>query len=161
MSTLRGPGDAELLNVTIEQWAKGWQLESAPPQIEHQPETDATGNSHWLIRLRGDEKDVITVWLTLRQRTVYFETEVISAPEENLVELYRYLLVKNFSIRGVQLAIGPEAGIYLVASVPLGQVDADVLDELLGAVLASVDEIFPTAMSLGHASHYRRRPRNR
>ena len=66
------------------------------------------------VRLRGEEKDVITLWLSLRQRTVHVETEVMPAPEENREALYRYLLVKNADLRDLHLAIGPEDGIYLV-----------------------------------------------
>jgi hypothetical protein len=80
------------------------------------------------------------------------------APEENREALYRYLLVKNAELRDLHLAIGPEDGIYLVAQVPIGEVTFERLDELVGATVHYVDEIFPTAMSMGLASLYRRRP---
>ena len=44
------------------------------------PEPDDRGHFHWLIRLRGEEKDFITLWLSLRQRTVHVETEVMPRP---------------------------------------------------------------------------------
>jgi hypothetical protein len=37
-----------------------------------------------MIRFRGEQNDVVALWLTLRQRTVYFETPLMPAPEENL-----------------------------------------------------------------------------
>ena len=67
--------------------------------------------------------------------------------------------MKNADLRDLHLAIGPEEGIYLVAQVPIGEVTLARLDELVGAAVHYVDEIFPTAMSLGLASLYRRRPR--
>ena len=37
-----------------------------------------------LVRaLRGDEKDVFTIWFHLRQRTLHYETYVMPSPEEN------------------------------------------------------------------------------
>jgi len=127
--------------------------------VEHHTLPDDRGHFHWLIRLKGDEKDVITLWLSLRQRTVHVETEVTPAPEENREELYRYLLVKNAELRELHLAIGPENGIYLMAQIPFLEVTKERLDEVVGATLTYVEEIYPTAMTMGLASIYRRRRR--
>ena len=105
--------------------------------------------------------DTQALWLTLRQRTVFLETQVMPAAEENLEALYKFLLVKNADLRDLHLAIGPEQGIYLVGHIPVGEVTLERLDELVGATVHYVDEIFPTAMSLGLASLYRRRPSRR
>ena len=137
-------------------WAKQWHA-SALLGVEHQPSPDDRGHFHWLIRLKGDEKDVITLWLSLRQRTVHVETEVTPAPEENRETLYRYLLVKNAEIRELHLAIGPEDGIYLMTQIPIGEVTVERLDEVVGATLTYVEEIYPTAMTMGLSSFYRRR----
>lgn len=147
---------AEQLDATVSSWARQWHA-SALLGIEHQPLPDDRGHFHWLIRLRGEEKDVITLWLSLRQRTVHVETEVTPAPEENRETLYRYLLVKNAELRELHFAIGPEDGIYLMVQIPIHEVTIERLDEVVGATLTYVDEIYPTAMSMGLASIYRRR----
>ena len=147
---------ARQLDETVSSWAKQWQA-SALLGVEHQPSPDDRGHFHWLIRLKGDEKDVITLWLSLRQRTVHVETEVTPAPEENRETLYRYLLVKNAEIRELHLAIGPEDGIYLMTQIPIGEVTVERLDEVVGATLTYVEEIYPTAMTMGLSSFYRRR----
>lgn len=139
-------------------WARQWQA-SALLGVEHQPLPDDRGHFHWLIRLKGDEKDIITLWLSLRQRTVHAETEVTPAPEENREALYRYLLVKNAEIRELHLAIGPEDGIYLMTQIPINELTVERLDEVVGATLAYVEEIYPTAMTMGLSSLYRRRRR--
>jgi hypothetical protein len=125
--------------------------------VEHQPLPDDRGHFHWLIRLKGEEKDVITLWLSLRQRTVHVETEVTPAPEENRETLFRYLLVKNAELRELHLAIGPEDGIYLMAQIPVRELTKERLDEVVGATLTYVEEIYPTAMTIGLSSLYRRR----
>ena len=147
---------ARRLDETVSSWAKQWHA-SALLGVEHQPSPDDRGHFHWLIRLKGDEKDVITLWLSLRQRTVHVETEVTPAPEENRETLYRYLLVKNAEIRELHLAIGPEDGIYLQTQIPIGEVTVERLDEVVGATLTYVEEIYPTAMTMGLSSFYRRR----
>ena len=141
----------------INEWQRLWHDDGFVAEVEHAAHCDDKGHYHWMIRLRGEEKNVIALWLTLRQRTVFLETQVMPAPEENLEALYKYLLVKNADLRDLHLALGLEEGIYLVGQIPVGEVTLERLDELVGATLHYVDEIFPTAMSMGLASLYRRR----
>jgi Putative bacterial sensory transduction regulator len=147
------------LNETIQLWSQQWSASSLLG-IEHQPSPDDRGHFHWLIRLKGEEKSVITMWLSLRQRSVHVETELMPAPEQNREALLRFLLVKNAELRDVHFAIGPEEGIYLMTQIPINEVDIERLDELVGATLTYVDEIYPTAMTMGLPALYRRRPRN-
>ncbi len=147
---------AAQLDATIAAWAAQWHSSSLLG-VEHQPLPDDRGHFHWLIRLKGEEKSVITLWLSLRQRTVHVETEVTPAPEENRETLYRYLLAKNAELRELHLVIGPEEGIFLMAKVPIKEVTIERLDEVVGATLTYVEEIYPTAMTMGLSSLYRRR----
>jgi hypothetical protein len=145
------------LDETLHQWAELWNASAFVGQIEHQASPDDKGHFHWLIRLKGEERDVITLWLSLRQRTVFAETELMPAPDEHREELYRFLMVKNHELRELHFAIGPEDGIYLVAQVPVNELTIERMDELVGATVHYVDEIFPTAMTMGLPSVYRRR----
>jgi Putative bacterial sensory transduction regulator len=148
---------AARLTATLGEWAHLWDASSFVGEIEHQELPDDRGHFHWLIRLKGEERDIITLWLSLRQRTVFVETELMPAPEDNIEALYRYLLVKNHELRELHLAIGPEAGIYLVTQVPIGELTVERMDELVGATVTYVDDMFPTVMSMGLPSIYRRR----
>jgi hypothetical protein len=58
------------------------------------------------------------------------------------------------------LAIGPEDGIYLMAQIPILEMTVERLDEIVGATLIYVEEIYPTAMSMGLPSLYRRRKKS-
>ena len=60
----------------------------------------------WYVRLKGDEKDFITVWLTIHQRTLQYETYVLPAPEENHARFYEHLLRRNLGFNGAAFAIG-------------------------------------------------------
>ena len=148
---------AQRLDDEIQSWAQQWS--GTLLGVEHQTSPDDNGHYHWLIRLKGEEKPVITLWLALRQRSVHVETELMPAPEENREALLRFLLVKNAELREVHFAIGPEEGIYLMTQIPINEVDVNRLDELVGATLTYVDEIYPTAMAMGLPALYRRRPR--
>ena len=47
-----------------------------------------TGAPRWYLRLKGDEKEFVTVWLTLRQRTLHHETQFMPAPETNIEDTW-------------------------------------------------------------------------
>ena len=81
------------------------------------------------------------------------------APEVDPCRTYQYLLRRNAELHQMHLALGAEDAVVLVGEVPVGAIDDDELDRIVGASLAYVDEVFPTAMSIGFAGLYRRRPR--
>ena len=117
----------------------------------------AEGQDRWYLRLAGDEKDFVTVWLTLRQRTMYHEAQVMPAPETNVESTYEYLLRRNADLAQMRFSLGPEDAVYLVGELPVTDVTDEELDRILGSSLAYVDDVFPTAMQIGFAGRYRRR----
>ena len=111
----------------------------------------------WYLRFRGEEKDFVTVWLTMRQRTLHHETQVMPAPETQVRETFEYLLRRNASLHQMRFALGPEDGIYLVGEVSISAIDEPELDRIIGSSLAYVDAVFPVTMSIGFSGLYRRR----
>jgi hypothetical protein len=109
----------------------------------------------WYLRMRGEEKAVTTVWLTLGQRTLSYETYFMPAPEENIEACYSYLLRANSRMFAVRFAIGPEDAIYLSGQMPLSALDEDELDRIVGSTYAYSERYFRPAMSLGYASRFR------
>jgi hypothetical protein len=119
--------------------------------VDHDPEA-----RQWYARMRGDEKAVITVWLTLRERSLHSETQVMPAPEENVEACYEYLLRRNATLIGTRFALGAEDAVYLVGQTPVDQVSDAALDLIVGSAYAYTEECFPTAMTIGFAGRYRR-----
>jgi hypothetical protein len=145
---------------TIDRWvekelAAGESLVAA----ERQEVTDRTASHRWYLRFKGEEKDFITVWFTLRQRTLHHEVQFMPAPEENKVEVFSYLMRRNTELYGMAFCLGTEDAVYLVGRVPASLVDEEELDRIAGSSILYVDDHFPTAMTLGHPKVYRRRPR--
>lgn len=126
---------------------------------ERQEVTDRTASHRWYLRFKGEEKDFITVWLTLQQRTLHHEAQFMPAPEDNVQDVFAYLLRRNAALYGMWFSLGPEDAIYLVGRVPAALVDEEELDRIAGSSVMYVDDHFPTAMTLGYPSAYRRRPR--
>jgi hypothetical protein len=122
--------------------------------VEHDPDLD-----RWYIRLKGEEKDVVTIWITVRQRTLRHETHFMPAPETNICETYEYLLRRNASLHGMRFCLGPENAVFLVGELPVSEVSQEDIDRVVGTSLEYVDSSFPAAMGLGYAGTYKRRPR--
>jgi hypothetical protein len=140
---------------TIERWAQARVAEGgAVVAAEHHQE-----DNRWLVRMRGEEKEFVTVWLTVRQRTLRHEAQVMPAPETNVQGVFEYLLRRNGDLYQMRFALGPEDAIYLIGELPVSSVTEDELDRVIGSSLAYIDDFFPTAMTIGFAGLYRRRRR--
>jgi len=136
----------------IQRWAEH-ERETNPlvAAIDHEAEL-----RRWYIRLRGEEKSIITVWLTLRQRTLHYETYFMPAPEENLEACFEYLLRANTKLFGMRFAIGLEDAVYLVGQMPLSAIDHPELDRIVGSAYAYSEQYFAPAMTIGYESKFRR-----
>jgi len=143
----------------VDAFATSWRDSGDLLGTEHRAVTDRTATDRWVLRFRGAEKDVIAIWLTLGQRTVLAEAEVMPAPDEAAAQVHELVLTRNAGLFGLGYAIGQERGIYLMARVPAASVDAEELDRLCGAIVSEIDEVYPTVMTLAFPRHYRRRRR--
>jgi hypothetical protein len=102
----------------------------------------------WYLRLRGETRDAITVWLTLGEYTLTHETYFMPAPAKRAEEVYEFLLRRNRGLYGAAFAIGPEDAIYLCGHVPLAALSDDELDRVVGSVYAYVEQWFAPAMRI-------------
>lgn len=114
------------------------------------------GERRWLVRLEGEDKDHITIWFTLQQRSLHFEVQVVPAPEENHAAFHEMFLRHNANTVGMAFAIGAEDAIYLVGRLPHAQVDAAALDRVIGSAWTYVERVFRPALRTGFASRLRR-----
>ena len=153
------PAEREAVCSRIDEWAaRELAAGGALVAVDRQPGGDpVTGAPRWYLRLRGEEKEFVTVWLTLRQRTLRHETQFMPAPETNVGATWEYLLKRNADLIGLSFALGAEDAVYLVGRIPVGRVNDDELDRIVGSSLAYTDQCFPTAMSIGFEGRYRRR----
>lgn len=108
----------------------------------------------WFVRMRGEEKEFTTVWLTLGQRTLRYETYVMPAPEENEATLYENLLRRNDRLVGAHFSIGVENAVFLRGELPTSTVSKDDVDQLLGVLYATVETTFASLLRIGFASRF-------
>jgi Putative bacterial sensory transduction regulator len=108
----------------------------------------------WYVRLRGEDKDFTTVWLTLGQRTLRYETYVMPAPEENDAALYEHLLRSNERLVGAHFSIGIEDAVFLRGELPVGALSEAELDRVIGTLYATVEKSFQRLLRIGFASRF-------
>ncbi|MDG1695883.1 MAG: YbjN domain-containing protein [Ilumatobacter sp.] len=118
--------------------------------VDRSPDDDV----RWFVRMRGEDKDFTTVWLTLGQRTLRYETYVMPAPEENHAQLYEHVLRRNDCLVGAHFSIGVENAIFLRGEVPVDRVDPNELDRVLGTLYAQVEQCFTGMIRIGYGSRF-------
>ena len=108
----------------------------------------------WYVRLRGDEKEHITIWLTLGQRTLRYEAYVLPAPQENVAAVYEMALRRNDKLVGAHFAIGVEDALFLRGEVPLMWLNEAELDRIIGSLYTYTEQAFPSLVRLAFASKF-------
>jgi hypothetical protein len=108
----------------------------------------------WYVRMSGLEKEFTTVWLTLGQRTLRFETYVMPAPEENSQVLYESLLRRNEKLVGAHFSIGQEDAVFLRGEIPVAALNEQELDRAIGTLYSTVEQSFGALIRIGFASRF-------
>ncbi len=145
------PAELDALERVIDTWLAG---ELADNPTVAAVDRGEPGQRRWYVRLRGEQKDTFTIWFTLRQRTLHYETYVMPAPEENHELFYEHLLRRNLKLFGASFAIGDEHAVFLIGQLPVTAIDTDELDRILGSLYAYVEQFFRPALRIGFASRF-------
>lgn len=114
------------------------------------------GEPRWYVRMVGEAKEFTTVWLTLGQRTLRYETYVMPSPPEHQHEVMDLLLRRNDELVGAHFSIGLEDAIYLRGQIPDSAVTADEIDRILGTLYTTVEANFGALVRLAFASRFER-----
>lgn len=110
----------------------------------------------FVVTLPGERKLKTVVSLLLRDELASISAFVIRNPDENHVEVYRYLLRRVMRRPLLAYAIDSSGDVYVRGQVPTAGLDARVLDLVFGAVLDAADEPFNDLLVLGFITSMRR-----
>ena len=149
MSDLHDEDALDGLEVQIDSWL---DRAGAENPVIAAVDRDLEIPRRWYVGMLGEEKSVTTVWLTLGQRTIRYETYVLPAPEENHAAFYEHLLRRNDRLVGAHFSVGAEDAVYLRGELPLKDLDEAELDRALGTLYATVEQCFRPALAIGFAS---------
>lgn len=151
MSEIHDPDSLDRLKRSIEDWLEHQRAtNSAIVAVDH-GEGDEI---RWYVRMRGEEKEFTTLWFTLGQRTLRYETYVMPAPEENAEQLYESILRRNDTLVGVHFSIGAEDAVYLRGELPNHAANEAEFDRIVGTMFATVERHFPSLVRIGFASRF-------
>ena len=145
------PAELDALEAAVDGWLRRALAENPMLVAVDRGEP---GERRWYVRLAGEDKDFTTIWFTLRQRALHFETYVMPAPEENEAEFYAHLLRRNLTFHGMAFAVGAEEAVFLVGALPLTAVSEAQLDRVIGSAWAYVERTFRAALRIGFASRF-------
>lgn len=145
--------DLDEVEARIDDWAR---RQLAELDVVAAVERGEPGERRWYVRVLGEAKDVFTIWLTLRQRTLEYETYVMPAPEENAAELYEWVLRRNLDLYGASFGIGAEDALYLRGHVAAEAVTDAELDRVLGSLYSWTERFFRPMLGIGFRSRLQR-----
>ena len=140
-----------VLERRIDEWLAALSSGWLPVEAIERGEGD---ERRWYVRLRGEDKEFTTVWLTLGQRTLRYETYVMPAPEENDGALYEHLLRRNERLVGAHFSIGVEDAVFLRGELPVDALSEAELDRVIGTLYATVEQCFQALLRIGFASRF-------
>jgi len=110
----------------------------------------------FVVTLPGERKLKTVVSLLVRDELTSISAFVIRNPDENHVEVYRYLLRRVMRRPLLAYAIDSSGDVYVRGQVPTAGLDSRVLDLVFGAVLEAADEPFNDLLVLGFITSMRR-----
>jgi hypothetical protein len=145
------PEELDALEARIDDW---FAREAADNPMIAAVDRGERGERRWYVRVNGVEKDTFTLWFTLGQRTLRYETYVMPAPEENHREFYEHLLRRNLKLYGAAFAIGEEDAVFLLGQLANEAISDDELDRVLGSLYQWVEQFFRPALRIGFASRF-------
>lgn len=136
-------------------WLHGFAAENPLFEAIDRGEPGEAAEPRWYVRLSGEEKEHITIWFTLGQRTLRYEAYVLPAPQEHVTEVYELVLRRNDKLVGAHFAIGVEDAIFLRGELPLAALNEAELDRIVGSLYQYVEQSFPALIRLAFASRFR------
>lgn len=138
----------------IDGWLHGFADGNPLVEAIDRSEPGDSPEPRWYVRLKGEEKEHITIWFTLGQRTLRYEAYVLPAPAENVAAVYETALRRNDRLVGVHFAIGVEDALFLRGELPLAALNEAELDRIIGSIYAYVEQTFPVLVRLAFASRF-------
>ena len=155
MSDLFNDPSLAVIERQIDEWLAKMRIDSDVILAIDHGDPDPANRARWYVRMKGDTKDFITVWLTLGQRTLRYETYVMPAPEENIAEFNENLLRRNDKLIGAHFSLGLEDAVYLRGELPLSSLAESEVDRIVGSIYAHVEQCFRPLLSIGFASRFK------
>lgn len=111
-------------------------------------------DGQWSVWLPGAEGQTIELQLRLGGYSLFLTAFFMRAPEENVQEVYRFLLRKNLEMRGARFGLNEVGDIFLSLELPASAISEEVLDLYLGQLYSYWQQAWGTVLKIGWAKHF-------
>ena len=148
------PPTLEEYELSITGWLHAFAAENELFEAIDRGDPSESNEPRWYVRLKGEEKEHITIWFTLGQRTLRYEAYVLPAPQENVAAVYELALRRNDRLVGAHFAIGVEDAVFLRGELLLAALNEAELDRVIGSLYQYVEQTFPALIRLAFASKF-------
>lgn len=148
------PPTLEEYELSITGWLHAFAAENELFEAIDRGDPSESNEPRWYVRLKGEEKEHITIWFTLGQRTLRYEAYVLPAPLENVAAVYELALRRNDRLVGAHFAIGVEDALFLRGELLLAALNEAELDRVIGSLYQYVEQTFPALLRLAFASKF-------
>ncbi len=101
------------------------------------------------VALPSAARGGIGVLLSCAERTVTLTAFLMRAPDRDTAEVQRRLLRRNLEMPWWRFAVDDHGDVFLVAQVDGRTASEDRLDDLLGLLVATVDQVYEPLVRLG------------
>ncbi|WP_217915770.1 YbjN domain-containing protein [Miltoncostaea marina] len=112
-------------------------------------DAERRGPREWAVQVPCSKRGAVGVLLRARERTLSMQAFIMRGPDRAHEDVYRRLLQKNLATRHWRFAIDAVGDVHALADAPLAALDGDLLDGLLGALSALVDETYESIVRTG------------
>lgn len=116
-------------------------------------DVDEVGEQRWMTVLAGEWKRTLPVLFHLDERNLRVSALLCGVPDEGHDEVYGLVLHRNERLTWVHYALDDEGDIVLVGAIPRQVLSAEVIDEVLGQLLATADATFNAVLRAGFATY--------
>lgn len=131
-------------------------MEAAPARIalwlqQIGAEADRPGPREWVVRVPSAKRGAVSAVLRAGERTLSVSAFVMRGPDRAHEAVYRRMLQKNLGSHPWAFGLDGHDDVFLGARVALGELSAEVLDDLLGTLSTVVDESYESLVRTGFA----------
>lgn len=122
----------------------------------HVLDCEAIDDRSIAVVVPGEQKLKTTVSLAFGETAMTVNAFVIRRPDENIENVYRWLLERNKRMYGLAYSVDHLGDIYLTGRFPVKALDEEELDRIFGAISEYADGAFNLLLELGFASAIKR-----
>ena len=122
----------------------------------HDLDFERSDEKTFMVTLPGEKKLQTHCALIIGDHSLSINAFVIRKPDTHEDAVHKWCMAKKAQMYGIAFSINERGDIYLVGRLPLGAVNAQEIDRIIGSVLQYSDSSFNPLLELGFADAIRR-----